>query len=112
MSARPYEKELARQRRRRVVIPVFTTLGILAVWQVVVQFGIVPNFLLPSPTQVIYALVTDIALLAGHAATTLVEAAVGLVLGVGLGFVIAVLMDRFEGFYLALKPLKIGRAHV
>ena len=105
MSARPYEKELARQRRRRVVIPVFTTLGILAVWQVVVQLGIVPNFLLPSPIQVIYALVTDMALLASHAATTLVEAAIGLALGVGLGFVMAVLMDRYEGFYLALKPL-------
>ena len=28
-------------------------------WQAVVQLGIVPNFLLPSPIQVIYALVTD-----------------------------------------------------
>jgi len=42
----------------------------------------VPNFLLPSPIQVIYALVTDMALLASHAATTLVEAAIGLALGV------------------------------
>ena len=47
----------------------------------------------------------DISLIVGHAATTLVETAIGLLIGVALGFAIAVLMDRFEGFYLALQPL-------
>ena len=37
--------------------------------------------------------------------TTLAEAAVGLAAGVALGFVFAVLMDRFEAFYLAFEPL-------
>lgn len=82
-----------------------TTVGILVVWQAVVQVGLVPNYLLPTPVQVIDALVGDVTLLAGHAATTLVEAAIGLVLGVALGFAMAVLMDRFEGFYLAFEPL-------
>lgn len=94
-----------RARRRRWLIPTATTLMLLLVWQGVVQFGIVPNYLLPSPVQVVWALVEDIALLASHAATTLVEAALGLALGVALGFAMAVLMDRFEGFYLAFQPL-------
>ena len=104
VSVQSVEGESSR-RRRRVVIPALTTLGILVVWQVVVQVGLVPNYLLPTPVQVIDALVGDVALLAGHAATTLVEAAIGLALGVALGFAMAVLMDRFEGFYLAFEPL-------
>jgi ABC-type nitrate/sulfonate/bicarbonate transport system permease component len=70
-----------------------------------VDFGFIPNFLLPTPTQVVASLVNDWQLLAHHAATTLLEAAVGLSLGVLLGFIVAVAMDRFETLYLALEPI-------
>lgn len=92
-------------RARRVGIPLATLVALLAVWEAVVDTGLVPNFMLPSPVQVVLALVGDVSLLASHVATTLVEAALGLAIGVGLGFAIAVLMDRFEGFYLAFDPL-------
>ena len=90
---------------RRVWVPTAATLAILLAWQLAVDTGLVPNFLLPSPTQVVAALVGDVGLLAGHAATTLVESAIGLVLGCAIGFGFAVLMDRFEGFRLAFEPL-------
>mgnify|MGYP001010431468 CR=1 FL=1 len=90
---------------RRVLTPLLTVVGLLVVWELVVDLGLIPNFLLPTPVQVVQALVNDISLIVGHAATTLVETAIGLLIGVALGFAIAVLMDRFEGFYLALKPL-------
>lgn len=89
----------------RVWIPAVTTLAFLGIWQLVVVVGIVPNFLLPSPTQVIWALVEDSGLLAGHSVTSLIEAALGLVIGTALGFVIGVLMDRFPKFRLAFEPL-------
>ena len=92
-------------RARRVLTPLFTVVGLLVVWELVVDLGLIPNFLLPTPIQVVQALVADISLIVGHAATTLVETAIGLLIGVALGFAIAVLMDRFEGFYLALQPL-------
>jgi len=98
-------KEARRRARRRWTVPTITIVCILLVWQAVVAFGIVPNFLLPSPTQVIAALVADAALLLGHAATTLIEAFWGLVIGVAVGFAVAVLMDRFETARLALDPL-------
>jgi ABC-type nitrate/sulfonate/bicarbonate transport system permease component len=75
------------------------------VWEVVVRVGLVPNFLLPSPTQVVEAFVRDAGALAQHAATTLLEAAIGLGIGVVVGFVVAALMDRFELVYLALDPI-------
>lgn len=90
---------------RRVLTPLLTVVGLLVVWELVVDLGVIPNFLLPTPVQVVQALVSDISLIVGHAATTLVETAIGLLIGVALGFAIAVLMDRFEGFYLALQPL-------
>ncbi len=99
------EREAGRRARRRWTVPTITIVCILLVWQAVVAFGIVPNFLLPSPTQVIAALVADAALLLGHAATTLIEAFWGLVIGVAVGFAVAVLMDRFETVRLALDPL-------
>ena len=69
------------------------------------RLGVVPNFLLPSPTQVMAALGGDAGLLATHAGTTIIESALGLVIGVVVGFVAAVLMDHFETIYLAFDPL-------
>ena len=90
---------------RRIVIPVATVAVLLVVWEAVVRLGVVPNFLLPSPTQVIAALIGDAPLLATHAVTTIVESVLGLAIGVAVGFVAAVLMDRFEVVYLAFDPL-------
>ena len=93
------------QNVRKVAIPLATMIGIVVVWEIVVRVGIVPNFLLPSPSQVAMAFVEDAPLLAEHTATTLMEAAIGLALGTLVGFVFAVLMDRFERLYLALNPI-------
>ena len=92
-------------RARRILTPLLTVAALLALWQAVVVVGLVPNFLLPTPVQVVQSLVGDVPLLASHCVTTLAEAAAGLAAGVALGFVFAVLMDRFEGFYLAFEPL-------
>ena len=76
----------APSRARRVLTPLATIVALLLIWQAVVDLGLVPNFLLPTPVQVVQSLVEDAPLVA-------------------LGFVFAVLMDRFEGFYLAFEPL-------
>ena len=41
---------------KRVVAPVCAILGILAAWQGACSAGLVPNFMLPSPVQVVAAL--------------------------------------------------------
>ncbi len=90
---------------KRIWVPTVTMGILLVTWEFVVRVGLIPNFLLPSPTQVVSAFIEDFPLLVGHAAATLGEAALGLVLGVLIGFVVAVLMDRFEPVGLALNPL-------
>jgi ABC-type nitrate/sulfonate/bicarbonate transport system permease component len=61
--------------------------------------------MLPSPLAVVRSLFADLGLIAQHSLTTLAEAALGLGIGVAVGFVFALLMDRFETFYLAFEPL-------
>ncbi|WP_072499645.1 ABC transporter permease [Olsenella phocaeensis] len=92
-------------RTRKVLVPLLAVAALLALWQLVVTGGLIPNFLLPTPVQVVAALAGDLPLLAAHAATTLAEAALGLAIGCAVGFAFAVLMDRFDIIYLAFEPL-------
>ena len=94
-----------RMPSKKVMAPLLAVVGLLAIWQAVCMAGLVPNYMLPSPVEVVQALVKDFSLLMSHLWTTLAEAAIGLAIGVVVGFVFAVLMDKFETFYLAFDPL-------
>lgn len=87
------------------VAPTVTVVAVLAIWQAVCSFGLVPSFLLPSPVEVLGAIAEDFNLLVMHAGFTLAEAMVGLAAGIAVGFAIALLMDRFRVVYQALLPL-------
>ena len=89
----------------RWVAPVLTVAALLVLWQLVCMAGLVPTYRLPSPVQVVQARVADLPLLVSHSGITIAEALLGLVLGVAVGFVVAVLMDRFEAVYRALDPI-------
>ena len=65
---------------------------VILIWQAVCSFGIVDEFLLPSPIRVVKAFVAEFPNLMTHSAVTLAEAFLGLALGVVLGFLMAVLM--------------------
>lgn len=80
---------------------------ILIVWQAVCGLGLIDAFLLPSPLQVVKAFVSEFPLLMQHTIVTLAEGFLGLGCGVLLGFVMAVLMDQYEGLYKAFYPLMI-----
>ena len=90
---------------KKVIIPLATTLGLILIWELLVDSSIIPNFLLPAPTQVLSALIRDRALLFAHSITTLSEACIGLVLGCILGLLVALIMDSSRIACLALNPL-------
>lgn len=87
--------------------PVLAILVILIIWQTASGTGMIPKYLLPSPLDVVKAFVGDFPLLMENARVTLIEAFVGLLAGVGIGFVMAALMDRFEKLYQAFYPLVV-----
>ena len=80
---------------------------LLLLWQAVCSLGVVPRYMLPSPAQVVEAFASELPLLFENSLITLQEAFLGLVLGVTVGFVAAVLMDGFEILYKAFYPLLI-----
>ena len=81
--------------------------GLLVVWQLVCAAGLVPGYMLPSPVQVVRAFVSELPGLWENSLITLQEAFIGLILGVSVGFLAAVLMDAFEVLYKAFYPLLI-----
>nr|WP_317283177.1 ABC transporter permease [uncultured Sellimonas sp.] len=78
---------------------------IILVWQGASMTGVVPEYMLPSPIDVIKAFIAEFPLLMENAKVTLTEAFLGLLCGVILGFIMAVLMDHFRRLYRAFYPL-------
>ena len=83
-----------------------TALGaLLLIWELISVLEIVPNFMLPSPVQMLQAMYTDAPVLARNAFTTLSEALIGLGIGVAIGYLTAVFMDSWDAAYKAIYPL-------
>lgn len=87
--------------------PLISVAAIVLVWLFVCEGEIVPSYMLPSPVSVVKSFVGDFSLLMSHAAVTIQEAVLGLLIGTFLGFVFAVIMDRFSFLYKALYPVLI-----
>jgi ABC-type nitrate/sulfonate/bicarbonate transport system permease component len=81
--------------------------GLLVIWQLATDLKLVEGYMLPSPFSVVKAFIAEFPLLMENTAVTLGEAFLGLLFGVALGFVMAVLMDRFERVYQAFYPLMV-----
>ena len=65
--------------------PLILTAGLLVLWQLLVIFTGAPPYILPGPLPVAKALVTHLAVLGPHLATTLTEIVFGLLIGTLLG---------------------------
>lgn len=89
------------------ISPALAITAILLIWQVLSSGGIIPKFMLPSPKEVVKAFIGDFPLLMLHARTTLAEAFLGLLFGILIGFLVAVVMDRFEIAYKAIYPVLV-----
>lgn len=78
---------------------------LLIVWQAICSIKLVDSFMLPSPVMVISALIKEFPVLAEHSVITLSEAFSGLAIGITVGFLMAVIMDRYGPLYKAFYPL-------
>lgn len=78
---------------------------IIILWQCVGMIGIVPKFMLPTPIDVVEALIKDWRIIGENALISLYEAFLGMAFALSGSFIAAVLMDRFKGFHKAVYPL-------
>lgn len=87
--------------------PVISVITVIFLWLVLSEGEIVPAYMLPSPVEVVKAFFSDAEILFTHAIVTVQEALYGLIMGTAIGFVIAVLMDRFDFLYKAFYPILV-----
>ena len=87
--------------------PLISVVLIFLLWLAVSEGGLIPAYMLPSPVEVIKAFSADFQIIMKHALVTMEEALSGLLIGIILGFIISVLMDRFPFLYKALYPVLI-----
>ena len=80
---------------------------LLIIWQIVSVSGLVPKYMLPSPTEVLMVFFHDSAALCSNLGVTLQEAFYGLSLGVLIGFAFAVVMDSCDILYRAFYPILV-----
>lgn len=80
---------------------------IVLLWAIASESGLIPSYMLPSPADVVRALVSDWSLILMHARVTLQEAFYGLGIGIVLAFVTATLMDHFQILNQAFYPIMI-----
>lgn len=95
------------KKKRYNLIPVIVIAVLLVIWQLACAFELVPGYMLPSPIEVVKAFIIDFPLLMSHAKVTILEAVLGLVIGVLLGFGCAALMDSFPLVKKGLYPILV-----
>jgi ABC-type nitrate/sulfonate/bicarbonate transport system permease component len=94
-------------RKTDPLYPAATIIIIVAAWEIIVRAANVPGYILPAPSKVAHAFVSDIELIMHHAGATLVEAAAGLSLAVAIALATAVLMDNSAVARKSFYPLLI-----
>jgi NitT/TauT family transport system permease protein len=99
-------------RMRDALAPVVFGVLFVAAWQAWVEIKDVQPFVIPKPTAIIDALFSDANLVAKACAVTGLNAFVGLVCGTLLGFVAAVLTNRFGAVSELLNPLAVTVAAI
>lgn len=81
--------------------------AIVFIWHILSETGTVPSYMLPSPASVVRAFVEDFDIIMRHSKVTLLEAFYGLAIGIMIGFMFSIVMDRFKFMKQALYPIMI-----
>lgn len=95
------------QNTTNKIAPYIIIILSIILWQFLSIMKIIPKFMLPSPLEVFNAFIMDFRLLMFHTKVTLIEAFIGLGIGIFLGFLLAIIMDTFEFAYKSIYPILV-----
>lgn len=87
--------------------PLGTMAALITIWELFVKLTNTPLYILPSPSKVVKTLFLEMPILWEHAKITLAETILGLLIAIVLAFILAVLMDAFTSFKLAVYPILV-----
>lgn len=92
---------------RSIVRLILLLTMVLLLWQGLVDYWQIPDYLLPSPWQILQTFIEEWRLIAREAIPTLYETLLGLVLGVSFGCLAGILVAFFQPARRLILPLLI-----
>lgn len=93
------------RRAHGALIGTITVVLLLAGWEAAVRLAGLPEFVLPSPSQVVWAGFEQAPSLGQHIATTTTEAVLGLAFGTALGWLLAVVVSAASTVGHVARPV-------
>lgn len=97
-----------RARAGAMLPPATLLAAAIATWELWVRVRDTPDYVLPPPSQIWHAFVADRSTLWGHAVTTAAEAVIGLVIGAGVGLVVAIVIASSTLARQVLAPILVA----
>lgn len=92
---------------RRSILSAAILLGLVLVWELICQIFNVPGYVLPAPSAILRALISEFPELLYHSQVTLAETLIGLLLALLLGSAIAMGMNLWPLFRQVMHPLMV-----
>ncbi|MBU3128148.1 ABC transporter permease [Clostridium tagluense] len=89
------------------LIPIFFQLIILFIWQIAIDKWKVPQYILPSPKDIIITLVNILPSITKHIYATLCEALIGFTISILLALILAILMDNVKLIKKCVYPILV-----
>lgn len=87
--------------------PAFVILGLLIIWEAVVQLAGIPLYVLPAPSDMLSTFVTELPELLRHAGVTVMEALAGMAISFVVGILMGVLIDAMPTFKKCIYPILV-----
>lgn len=87
--------------------PVLALAAVIIFWEAAVRLFQIPLYVLPSPTEVLNALISDRLTLLGHSVITVAEALLGMGISLVLAVVLGILMDAFAPLRQVVYPILV-----
>jgi ABC-type nitrate/sulfonate/bicarbonate transport system permease component len=106
-AAQPGRRTAGKRDKPDVFYPAVTLLVAIGIWEAVVRVFHVPGYVLPAPSRIATAFVSDFPLIMTHAKATFIEAGAGIAISVALAITVAVAMDNFILFRKSFYPILI-----
>lgn len=89
------------------IIPSVFFFFLLFIWELVVKIGVVKQYILPSPTDIIKVFPNIHPEIWKHISTTIQEAALGFIIAIILAIILAIIMDNIKIIKEAIYPIII-----
>ncbi|MBW9153746.1 ABC transporter permease [Clostridium estertheticum] len=89
------------------LIPIIFQVVILFIWQVAVDRWKVPQYILPSPKDILITLVNILPSITSHIYTTLYEALIGFIISIVFALILAILMDNVKLIKKCVYPILV-----